>query len=452
MKGSNPRVVVALAMACVGVALAACAGATRPGSVAGATAAQVAPPSAGPAGPTAASQSGAASAGTGPAGAASAGAASAGTGPAGAAPAGALQPGALAAPGAPGSSTSPVPFRFFSPTSIWNRPLSSNGPLDPHSAQYVAAFDALIAGEEQTGHGPWINTSSYSVPIYTVPADQPTVRVTLTRPLPEPALQRAFAAVPLPPTAQPATGTDGLLVVWQPSSDRLWEFWRLVQGPGGWSATWGGAIQHVSRASGVYGSHAWPGAQPWWGASASSLSLVGGLITLEDLQRGEINHALTMSIPNVRADLFAAPARRTDGKSTEPLALPEGAHLRLNPSLNLEALHLPRLTLMMARAAQRYGIYVRDGARNVTFDAQDPVPTGTEPYAGAGGYFEGSLPAALLAPFPWSHLELLKLQLHSKRAEKARERHRRQAARRRRRAARHSVVGVRRRIPGAART
>ena len=42
-------------------------------------------------------------------------------------------------------------------------------------------------------------------------------------------------------------------------------------------------------------------------------------------------------------------------------SLPEGAHLRLNPNLNLAALHLPRLTLMIAEAAQRYGIFVRDG-------------------------------------------------------------------------------------------
>lgn len=402
MMERNTRIVAALVLACAGIALAACAGASRSGPLAGATAAQVPPPSS--------------------------------------APAGAAQPGALAAPGTPGSATSPVPFRFFSPTSIWNESVAAGAALDPRSAQYVGALDALVASEQQTGHGPWINTKSYSVPVYTVPADQPTVRVTLTRPAPEPALQRAFAAVPLPSTAQPALGTDGELVLWQPGTDRLWEFWRLVHGPGGWQATWGGAMQNVSRASGVYGPQAWPGAQPWWGASASSLSLAGGLITLEDLQRGEINHALSVSLPNVRADLFAAPARRTDGKSREPLALPEGAHLRLDPALDLETLHLPRLTLMMARAAQRYGMYVRDGAKNVTFDAQDPVPTGTEPYGGASGYFEGSLPAALLAPFPWSHLELLKMELRSKRSEMlARQRarrHRREAARRRRRAAR----------------
>jgi hypothetical protein len=142
------------------------------------------------------------------------------------------------------------------------------------------------------------------------------------------------------------------------------------------------------------------------------LSIAGGLITLEDLEKGVINHALAMGIPEVRAGVYASPAQRTDGKSSSPLSLPEGAHLRLDPNLDLAALHLPRLTLMIAEAAQRYGIVVRDYTANVSFYAQDPTPTGTNPYAGPHGYFEGKTPAQLLASFPWSYLQLLKMELH----------------------------------------
>jgi hypothetical protein len=203
-----------------------------------------------------------------------------------------------------------------------------------------------------------------------------------------------------------------VLVVWQPSTDRLWEFWQLARTADGWRAAWGGAMQDVSANAGVFGQNAWPGAEPWWGASASSLSIAGGLITLEDLEQGEINHALAMAVPDVRFGIYASPAQRTDGKSTDPLSLPEGAHLRLDPKLDLAALHLPRLTLMIAEAAQRYGIFVRDGAPAVTFFSQDPIPTGTEPYGGADGYFEGKYPSQLLASFPWSHLQLVTMELH----------------------------------------
>jgi hypothetical protein len=310
------------------------------------------------------------------------------------------------------ATTSRSPFRFFASDSVWNKPVSAFAHLAPRSAALIGAFDAEIVDDERAEASPSINAIAYSVPIYTVPADQPTVMVQLVSHTPEAALSSAWRTVPLPSNAQPAAGADKHLVVWQPSTDRLWEFWHLEQTLTGWQAGWGGAIQNVSSDSGAYGPEAWPGARPAWGASGSSLSITGGLITLEDLELGQINHALAMAIPNVRAGVYASPAERSDGKSTDPLSLPEGAHLRLDPTLNLAALHLPRLTLMMARAAQRYGIVIRDKGAEVAFYAQDPVTTGTEPYAGPNGYFEGKKPQELLASFPWGYLQALRMTLH----------------------------------------
>jgi len=320
----------------------------------------------------------------------------------------------------PSEPTAPVepggPFRFFSPTSFWNEALPADAPLDQSSAAVVGAFAGQIAAAYAAKKGEaFINTTSYSVPIYTVSDTQATVRVTYEIPYggeTNPALEAAWSAVPLLPEAKPAAGTDRHLVVWQPSTDKLWEFWGLEKTGSGWLAKWGGAIEKASSDSGAYGPGAWPGAQTGWGASASSLSIAGGLITLEDLEKGRINHALAIALPNVRAGVYASPAQRSDGGSTEPLSLPEGAHLRLDPSLDLASLHLPRLTLMLAEAAQRYGIFVRDQAEEPVFYAQDPTPTGTNPYAGAHGYFEGKSPSQILASFPWSHLQLLKMELH----------------------------------------
>jgi len=305
-----------------------------------------------------------------------------------------------------------VPFRFFSSTSFWNEPVPADAPLDPSSAASVAVLDEEVAAEEQSEGGPSIATIDYSVPIYTVPAGKPTVKVQLVGHSTHHSLQSAWDAVPLPPSAHPAAGTDKHLVVWQPSRDRLWEFWRLEQTAEGWQAEWGGAMQNVSSNPGVYGPEAWPGAETSWGGDASSLSLAGGLITLEDLEDGEINHALAMVIPNVRAGSYALPAKRTDGTSTDPLSLPEGAHLRLDPSLDLAALHLSRLGLMIAEAAQRYGIFIRSSGGIVAFYGQDPTPTGIDPYPGPSGYFEGKSSVQALAGFPWSHLQLLKMSLH----------------------------------------
>jgi len=316
----------------------------------------------------------------------------------------------------PGGEVSPSlsPFRFFAASSFWNEALAADAPLDPGSGELVDALNAEVTRELEATSGPQpaIDTIAYSTPIYTVPANEATVPVSLNN-TPKPALTAAWSEVPLPANAQPAAGTDGDLIVWQPATDRMWEFWRLTHNNSGWSASWGGAMQHVSKNRGVYGPEAWPGATPWWGVTASSLALAGGLISLEDLADGQINHALAMSIPNVRTNTYASPAQRTDGTSASPLALPEGAHLRLAPNLNLNNLHLPHITLEIAQAAQRYGIYIRDSSPNIGFYAQDPTPTGTNPYTGPHGYYEGKAPAQLLASFPWQHLQLLKMSLHN---------------------------------------
>src|SRR5204863_1823816 len=104
-------------------------------------------------------------------------------------------------------------------------------------------------------------------------------------------------------------------------------------------------------------------------------------------------------------------AQRTDGTSSDySNCLLEGAHLRLDPKLDLSKLNLPPVTRMFAEAAQKYGIVVRDRTGEATtFFAEDPTPTGTDPYRGPGGFY-GSLSARDVATrFPWGSLQLLKM-------------------------------------------
>lgn len=314
-------------------------------------------------------------------------------------------------PAPPGPEPDPGSFRFFPGSSFWNETVPSAAAVDERSPELVGALGEEIAREQGAGNGPWINTTSSSVPIYTVEADQATVPVGLEYDV-EPALASSWAAVPLPPAAKAAAGSDKYLVVWQPSTDRMWEFWRLTHTGGEWSAAWGGSIQRVSSDPGVFTAAAWPGSQPWWGATATSLALVGGLITFQDLQQGRIEHALAMSLPEVRSGVYVSPAHREDGRSSDPLSLPEGAHLRIDPALDLSTLHLPPLTLMIAEAAQRYGIFIRDRSSNVALLGQDPTTLPSNPYSGRKGYFEGKYPNQLLASFPWSRLQVLRMNLN----------------------------------------
>jgi hypothetical protein len=300
------------------------------------------------------------------------------------------------------------PLPSFAPRSIWTSRV--DGPsttLDPSSGALVARLGAMVASEIPTHSGPWINTKQYSVPVYTVMEAQPLVHVTLDKSAPyAAALSASFAAgVPIPAGAQPAAGRDQHLVVWQPSRDTMWEFWHMRHLSDGWHAEWGGTMHHVSANPGYF-----TGSQSSWGATATSLPLVGGLITPAELAAGQIDHALALALPETRAHTWTWPAQRTDGFMTTPDSIPEGAHFRLDPSLDLAGLHLPRLTLVLAEAAQRYGVIVRDKAGVVTFYAQDTTATGTNPYP---ALFGDTTPNEPLAKFPWSRLQLLTTHLKS---------------------------------------
>jgi hypothetical protein len=291
------------------------------------------------------------------------------------------------------------PLRPYAPTSVWNEPLPADAPIYSRSSAYVTGLEQQIRSR-----GEWINTTQYSIPVYTAGPSQPRVAVKLDQSgsgsVGE--LARIFAAgVPIPAGARAAAGTDQSLVVWQPSHNVEWEFWQAHQVNGVWHAYWGGKMSDVSGNPGYFD-------QPSdWGGSATSLGLLGGLMTIGDLRSGHIDHALAMAIPTAAQGRFVYPAQRGDGHDPSPSAIPEGTRFRLNPHLDIRALHLPRITRMMALAAQRYGIIVRDQAGSVAFYAEDPTPTGSNPYAGRHGLFDGMAPDQLLRGFPWSQLEVV---------------------------------------------
>jgi hypothetical protein len=280
--------------------------------------------------------------------------------------------------------------RPFARSSVWSMPVASNAQVSPKSSALVRN----LVGQVVT-YGTWINTYAYSSPVYTVTAHQPRVRVTLDTTMPT--LAAGLASVPLPAHAVAAAGTDGQLVVWQPSTDTYWEFWKLRRGSDGWHARWGGVLSHASRNEGYF--------PPPFGATATGLPLVSGLIRVSELRVGRIDHALALAIPKAKANDYVWPAQRTDGSSPLPDAIPEGTRMRIDPKLDLDTIGLPPVGLAIARAAQRYGIIVRDQAGAVTFVGEDPSRfTVANPYT---SLYAGKYPNNILASFPWGHLQVV---------------------------------------------
>jgi hypothetical protein len=290
------------------------------------------------------------------------------------------------------------PSEPFAPSSVWNAPVPANAPLSPHSPAYVSQLEQQV-----THYGPWINTTQYSVPVYTVTASQRRVPVVLdTSGGSADLLSREFRqGVPIPDGAEPAAGTDRHMVVWQPSRNALWEFWGAQDENGTWHARWGGEITDVSRNPGYYPSPS------NFGATGTSLSLLGGLMRIGELRSGHLDHALALAIPHAAAGTVAFPAQRTDGNVKDPNAIPEGTRFRLDPRLNIESMRLPTMTKMIALAAQRYGMIVRDQSGSVSLYGEDPTPTGANPYGGPNGLYGGLNAAQIMRAFPWQHLQVV---------------------------------------------
>jgi len=309
-----------------------------------------------------------------------------------------------------------IPSPWFSAKSAWNAPLPDNAPISPNS---TALVNGLVYQVKK--YGPWMNVYQYSVPVYTVPANQPTVKVNLVQP-PAPApsgnvepsysdmadciqlLQEDYNAVPLPPGAKPANGTDMHLALWQPTSNTMWEFWAMDknQQTNQWQARWGGKMQSVSTNPGFYEAPCTS-----WGATATSLALTGGLLLINELKTGVIEHALAFAVVETQKSTFVIPAERDDGWSTTQYAIPEGTRFRLPANIDVNSLGLPPFGVMLARAIQKYGGLVRDTAGAVIASYCEPATSGPDPYDGPNGFFKGLSPVQILEKFPWDKLEVV---------------------------------------------
>jgi hypothetical protein len=283
------------------------------------------------------------------------------------------------------------PARFFPSTSFWNRSAAA-AVIDPGSAAYVTELQRMLAT-----NGTYLNSSAWSTPVYRVGAGQPKVTVICDGCASD--LTAAFASVPLPANAKPASGTDQHLVLMDESTDTMWEFWQLHIGTdGAWHASYGGRIDGVSTFSGVFS-----GTRLWWGATATGLALAGGLITKRDLDQGFIDHALALALPVTAKATIRPPAVRTDGQSLDLSAIPQGTWFRLDPTVNVDALAITPLSKMIAKAAQTYGMYVRDTAGTVALYGEDLTRFGADPFRAA----LGGDPSVELQRLPWDRMQAL---------------------------------------------
>lgn len=294
----------------------------------------------------------------------------------------------------------------LAPTSFWTQPVG-NAPLADSSAAIASYVDGRV--KNNWGGVAAFNAYSYNLGFYRVDASTPRVDVKWVDCMrlgftPRGVYTNAahFKSVPVPRDAIAASGTDGAMAIYDRRADKVWEFWKMSRDAttGGWQACWGGRLDNASTQIGQFPAT--------FGVSASGLVMSGGVISMSEVRRGSIDHAMYLGVIAPRHfSTYSWPANRSDGYSTDPNAPMEGQRLRLDPSLNLNAYNLSPLGRMVAKAAQTYGFIVSDksGAVGVATESGKAVElaTGVNPW----NALMNSPSYAVMKNFPWEKLQAM---------------------------------------------
>jgi hypothetical protein len=197
----------------------------------------------------------------------------------------------------------------------------------------------------------------------------------------------------MPSGAAPDPEGDGHMAIIDTSTNCEYDFYGAVhRSDGTWYANWANSL--LTTGTGIFP----------YGLSAreAGFGLGAGLILPGELAAGQINHALNFAYPYTKTGGAVLPATEAAGKSTAAGAIPEGARLQLDPTLNLDSLGLSAWQKTIARALQKYGMFLSDTGGGVSLFAQNPQSTSV-PYPWGDVTYPG-LPTSLI-----SKLRVLKL-------------------------------------------
>jgi hypothetical protein len=279
--------------------------------------------------------------------------------------------------------------RLYADDSFVNTPVGDSPKLDPGSAAMIAKAVVPYVGNANMTNG-----NDWGIPIsYGDPQSKQYVvgcyRYWCDLPVPP---------FPIPSSARPSTASDGHLVTIDAAGREL-DMWTAHRtGDGGWTA----GVRTVTSSS---GSGLECGPEERCGrANAAGFALGAGIVRPEEIAQGQIDHALVITTPYTRSGYVACPALGTDGKFDDPDALPEGAHLQLDPSVDVGALAIPDWQKVIARALKRYGAYVVDTGGSLSIRAESNLGRGYDAWAKAG---VPNFPN--LSGLPWGRLRVLEL-------------------------------------------
>ena len=249
-------------------------------------------------------------------------------------------------------------YPFWSADSYWHKKIPIGAKIHPNSAQMIAWLKGVP--EHHNGH-PYINYASWTQALYDAYASTPKYTIY------ESGHNKYWYNVPIPNGATSPTDSDSSVGIIDWNNRIYYSLWRLQKDPttGKWSCGSAGAWS-------LDGTGLTPDGT--WNTGASSMGFLGHVIRPEEIEAGVINHPLACGLKWPKATRVYPPAASRDARgSTDPYAIPFGARIQLDPSINLDSLGLSRTAKIIAKAMQKYGIVVKEMAGSFCIYAEHDI-------------------------------------------------------------------------------
>jgi hypothetical protein len=250
-------------------------------------------------------------------------------------------------PGAPSSSSSgphEAGCRIFPANNPLNQEIA-NAPVNPKSTRYIGSIGANVHLHADFG-----TAENYGMPYTVVGQAQRKVPIHFT----EYADQSDPGPYPVPPNApveDPGEEGDHHVLVLQEDSCRLYELYQAHRKGVGWDAGSGAIFNLDSNKLRPEG---------WTSADAAGLPIFPLLARYPEVQAGQIDHALRVTVPNSQRG-YIHPAIHFASRSSDLNLPPMGLRLRLKATFDLAPYHGEALVIL--QALKRYGLIVADNGK-----------------------------------------------------------------------------------------
>ena len=270
-------------------------------------------------------------------------------------------------------NTMPGSWRPFEDSSPWNTPIPADAPTHPDSDSIIAYANARAQNLSYS--------RSYTIPMWVVDARQiAPVTVRSDRIFDWWDVDRdgwSDVGVPITRSMWQEQTQDGHICIVDPTSGIAWEMSRFDWPEGGppQCTTFNLWSLHESG----YGN---PNEGDRWGTRGgrgSGFPLIAGLLRPEEVEAGEIRHALTFTFSGVRmgsngeAMFIWPPACRGDGNVTGEQYPVEGMRFQLDPDAtdaDFDSWGLSAEARIVARALQTYGMFLGDRGGDMKIQLQ----------------------------------------------------------------------------------